>query len=252
MYLFTNGDIKMISIPIPVKDNFLTFFSFLVLFGFFFSAALDIQAQSAENNSPIPLPSEEKFEPLDGLMEQSFRATQQTEVESEANHFITIYNADGSIWYQYSNRGSDEFYFAKQPHPDFKPYDKNNQRLLPRVKGKSKHWYEVVVNEETQAVKYMLISDRAAGYVSLEYYVMKYSDIRFNPEKNPVREKPEGSAVKALMNEGDRCRPWEFSGDWVSVYCKGKEDNYGGWLRWKKGRDILIGFILNNRVVPEQ
>ena len=36
---------------------------------------------------------------------------------------VCIYNADGSLWYEFSDFPTHSLFYKKQPNPDFKPFE---------------------------------------------------------------------------------------------------------------------------------
>ena len=212
-------------------------------------ASLNIWAQTQQVE--IPAPSDEEFQSADGVIVQLTQRPKNYELTGL--DIIRIYNNDKTIWYAFSYAENSPVHFLKNEKAEFQPFIPfKRYGLKIRLKAESKNWYEVVVNEETQETKYTWKDDPVLGYKSLEGYIMMSSWIIFNTEKNPIREKPDGKIVKVeypIHEESYKVR--RFEGDWMLVEAM-RTPNAIGWIRWRKDRKILIGYTLNNGIVPEQ
>jgi hypothetical protein len=129
-------------------------------------------------------PSEEIFEPADALIGDSLITG--TKISRSPTETIKIYNADGSIWYEFSYNEKSQLYYFNHQNSDLKPYYSMRTRPdLFRIKAVSANWYEVVVNEETQMTKYLSGNDPVLGLDSFENYILQSVHITFDKEKNP-------------------------------------------------------------------
>lgn len=206
-----------------------------------------VWAQTARKDDSIPLPSEESFKLIDGIVNDAGITSERKFADVREEETVLIYNADGSVWYEFSPHINNPLHYRKNPKSEFKPFCYGDWF---RIKGISKNWYEVVINEETEETKYILISDPITNYVPFEYYILKNGAIGYDKEKNPIRETPDGKVLKVLYDDGTAF-PQKIEGDWLCVMAD-RERNCKGWIRWKKERKLLIGFSLNERIVPEQ
>ena len=212
-------------------------------------ASVNVWAQNQQGK--IPAPSDEEFQAADGIIVQLTQLPKYYELSGL--DIIRIYNADKTIWYEFSFAENSPVHFLKNKKPEFQPFIPfKRYGLKIRLKTESKNWYEVVVNEETQETKYTWKGDPVLGYRSFEHYIMMSSWISFNTEKNPLRETIEGKTVNVdypMDQESYKVR--QFEGDWMLVEAV-RTPNAKGWIRWRKERKILIGYTLNNGIVPEQ
>jgi hypothetical protein len=221
----------------------------LLLFFLILSLGINNRAQDSKEKDTVSLPSDEVFKPFEGVIGGGPKYTKKKLAEVSDQDTIRIYNSDGSLWYEFSTYENSPLYFQNNIKEDFKPYRSPQEHFSGwdlRVKAISENWYEVVVNEVTSAIKYIPISDKMTGYLSLQHFILDYGYITFDAEKNPLRETPDGKIIKIELNEG-RFYPKQIKDDWVYVVNK----NYIGWVRWKRDREILVGYILNARIVPQ-
>lgn len=119
--------------------------------------------------------------------------------------------------------------------------------------GESPHWYEVEVNEETRATKFVLKSDPMWAKTKWSYWLAKIRFFKFGDSEPPLRDKPNGEVIEESANL--RFYSLKFlkaDGDWA--YVEGyKSKTYRGWIRWRKGRDMLVkdSFNLFNVAKPK-
>lgn len=163
--------------------------------------------------------------------------------------FVHIYNEDGSLWYKFS------FYdeaVPRQQNDDFKPFSFHPDYfvLALRCVGKGGGRLEVVVNEETGLKKYVREDDTSLKFRAWEEHILQVFAVDFNPEDNPVLEKPGGNAKSIDFSKRLTFHPAEVDGDWLKVrwsstgQAKGTgESDHSGWVRWKKDGVIAIELI---------
>lgn len=215
---------------------------------------LNFQAQISSNNK-IPPPSEEVFEPAFGQVSTANGVKTKSKdryrtYDQVLQDIIRIYNADGSVWWEFSFNENSPLFFSKNPKKDFKPYGKFTTFIIHlRLKAVSKHWYEVIVNEETQTTKYTLIDDPVMGCGDFEPFIMDSGNIKFNYENNPMLATPNGKKLVINYHPDDRYFTKQIKGDWVQV--KSEIYQIYGWVRWRKGEDIIVGYLLNDHIVPK-
>lgn len=178
-------------------------------------------------------------------------------------HYLTLYDSDGSIWYGFSLEPFDSGYFRKNPRPDFSPLVKGKREtdevVVLRMTGESKHWYEVEVNEQTRAVKYVLKSDPSWTKTTWDYWLYKgtqYSIGNFftvGSDREMLRDRPNGKVIEKPGDfEVDRLFFLKMEGDWAYMQMPSAENRFRGWMRWRKGREFLVGCVFNNFTVPER
>lgn len=216
---------------------------FIIISGLFF-LAVNTHAQTTPDNITPPK-QEEIFKPAYGLVTSSPSATKRTIYDLSENETIKIYNADGSMWYEFSFFEKSPLYYKKNSKSDFKPFVPLKDFVFYlRLRAISNKRYEVVVNEETQETKYMLINDPILGRESFEQIILRGGRVTFDEESNPLRESPDGQ-IKQNIEVSDEIRfiPNQIDGDWLEVRIPRSTER--GWIRWRKGNEILIGYSLN-------
>ena len=169
--------------------------------------------------------------------------------EHRGRDFIRIYNADGSVWHEFSFY--DELRASKVGvekgsflpfafHPDY-------FLLALRCVRKEAGRYEVVVNEETGLKKYVRASDPSLKLEAWEQHVLGAFAVDFNPKENPPREAPRGRAKKADAKDA-LFQPVEMRGEWLKVKWRaadqpGRDDApkyVYGWVRWRRSAILLL------------
>ncbi len=169
---------------------------------------------------------------------------------------IPLYDKEGNIWHEFVfNEDVLELQKDKKPDERFKPYYpyKSFEYSNPvvRIKGISDYYYEILINEKTEEPKYIKKSNSFVHYAWFDAYITFSDKISFNSKTNPIRETPNGRILEVVLSDDDQFRPkvWKMKGDWieiVSVESKKYEDSeIKGWIRWKQGRKILVGYMLN-------
>lgn len=192
----------------------------------------------------------------------------------DQQHILQIQDDDGSLWYRFSVYQPDPAYFINVQtlefvNPDFKPLgmglkypfeasplgirlDKTKRPAFPRqvvlrLVAESPNWYEVKVNEDTRLRKYISKQDPYWARIGWQdvFSISHGGWIVIDSTRVSVLDKPDGRPVTTPC-EKDKYRRLLFSsldGDWMEVN-KGKSHCHG-WIRWRNGRDILVGSHLN-------
>ncbi len=198
----------------------------------------------------------------------------------DQQHILEILDDDGSLWYRFSVYQPDPAYFINVEtlefvNPDFKPLglglkypfeaspigirpDKTKRPAFPRqvvlrLVAESPNWSEVEVNEDTRLRKYISKQDPFWARIGWQdVFSISYGGyIVIDSTKTNVLDKPDGKPVN-IACEKIRYLQLLFSsldGDWMEVN-KGKSHCHG-WIRWRNGRDILVGSHLNGYEVIE-
>lgn len=216
---------------------------------------IDTVAQSLVGRKSIPAPSSEEFKPDNALVTDSVGYGKRTIYDISEQETLRIFDADGLLWYELSFFAESPLYFRKNENVNFKPYHFlkiERSDVLLRTKAVSKNWYEVVINEETQETKYVLKNDPIVDYVKFEKFILSSVKITFDKEKNPLRD-ADGDRIKSVeVSDGDVFFPVFIDGDLLQVKRQVSQGLVRGWVKWRTGRNILIGFSLNDYVAPKQ
>jgi len=182
----------------------------------------------------------------------------------QRNHFLTLYNADGSIWFSFSVDPQNPDHFVHRANKGFRPLGPtqftyaSGEVFVPdlvvlRLSGESPNWYQVEVNEDSLETKFVSKGDPSWAKVGWDDVFNMSFNVYINPAITRVFDKPEGNAIL----ECSKVAPTELQfgkldGDWMLVNEKFPSDETcRGWIRWRKGRQILVGSILNGRKAVE-
>ena len=182
----------------------------------------------------------------------------------DTSHILTLYDDSGLIWYRFSIlwRGDPNvkypIHFTEDPKIGFLPFSLTHQKwtgiVILRMVGESPHWYKVEVNENTQATQYVLKSDPMWVKKEWSYWLYEGLSLKLGENNSFLFDKPNGKIIEETTNQKfDGVQLIKVEGDWAYVKQFSKLDNhlYKGWVRWRKGRDLLVGCILNDMKVPE-
>ena len=188
--------------------------------------------------------SQEKFFVADGLITVSAPRGKSVYIDT-----IRPYNADGSLWYEFSLDSNNPLYFGLHPKSDFKPFSPLDYFWIAlRLKAISRNWYEVLIDDKSQDTRFMKAGDILLRRETFERYVLMSSFIKFNQESNPLRESPAGQIWSERILAKELFGPVRIDGEWLLVELLSGSRNVPrsfGWIRWKEDREILIQFMLN-------
>ena len=120
---------------------------------------------------------------------------------------LVLYNGDGTLWYRFSVDWRSPI-FWKDNKIGFVPFT-NHFLFALRLVGESPHWYEVEVNEETGATKYILKSEpRMWSKVTWSFAFSASFSVKIDQEHggspNPPQFGPTlGSCLRPVPNSFD-------------------------------------------------
>lgn len=239
---------------------------YLIFFFFIFTICQNITAQTVrESKKDIILPpAEEHFEKAGDLIvpwsetgchEVDIVAKQPCHIvtvdERRAREIATIYDADGSIWLRFSLHAFKIDSIREQPN-DFVPFLIEGTIVILRMVGESEHWYEVEINENTRATKFILKSDPVWAKTTWDYWLRVSMSLEVDGSRSPLLDKPNGKVIEETATiPFTRVGFIKAEEDWAYVSIYANQKNYYGWIRWRKGRDVLVGWLYTRRKVPE-
>jgi hypothetical protein len=228
------------------------------------------RAQEAASNDPLQPPQQEKFVATDALAipwrDGNWGCEYGSAVPTPdcpaaagvaypSSDILALYNQDGTLWYRFSvERRSPIFW--KDNKMGFMPFA-SHFLLALRLVGESPHWYEVEVNEKNRATKYILKSEsRMWSKVTWGFAFSASYSVKINQDRVKLLDKPEGEVNKEVADKKFVLLKFaKLDGDWMYLEA---HRNVGltrvidhGWIRWRNGRDILVGSVLNDDKVPE-
>ena len=106
-------------------------------------------------------------------------------------------------------------------------------------------WIEVIVN--TQTGKKAWVKRDAVEYVGWPDFLLSvYSVELIAPANNPLRIKPLDHAAQVVNPGRNSLTVHAISADWMKVSIEGSPGSIPklGWIRWKKGDQMLITWSL--------
>lgn len=107
------------------------------------------------------------------------------------------------------------------------------------------------INEDTKATKYVLENDRRWTKVTWSYWLKEDPRIYTDNQQMRLLDKPDGKVIEESANINFSTM-WfiKADGDWALVSGGYNMQRYQGWIRWRKGRELLVGCNLNNGKIP--
>lgn len=162
-----------------------------------------------------------------------------------AASLVTLYNDDGTVWFDFSLDIYKPKYFLKSKKEEFLPFsiDPNDEGFTLRMVAESPNWYEVEVNEATQATKFILKSDPLWMKVTWNYLLAEVRILSFDGENKPqLFDKPNGKVIEEsseIIWKDVRFK-LKTEGEWAFVEGYLPPKDYQGWVRWRKGREMLF------------
>ena len=257
------------------KDRFLLFAT-LALSVILTSVSQIITAQEVATDDPIQPPGQEAFVASDsvaipwrvsdmGCRTGTVYPTQNCRLINNAEFdkadILTLYNLDGTQWYRFSLSSKSPDYFHTNTKMHFKPFalwgfQDYPHALVLRLIGESDHWYEVEVNEKTRATKYILKSDPMWVKTTWSFLFGWSYNVVVDQNRIKLLDKPDGEVIKETADAFfNKLKFVKLDGDWMYVggigSAKWPFTRRYGWIRWRKGRDILVGSRLNGDKIPE-
>ncbi len=165
----------------------------------------------------------------------------------EKDHFISIYNEDGSLWHQFSFYDDGK---GEKPKSDFRPlaFHPDYFLLVMTCVEKMQDRLKVIVNEETKVTKFVKAEDSTLRFETWEKHVLDTFNINFDQKSNPIRHAPNGKPLDPILfSPQGPVSGIEVEGDWLKIkWAKDLEtpnadDSYQtGWISWKKNGKLLI------------
>lgn len=158
---------------------------------------------------------------------------------------LTLYNRDGTIWYSFSLRSSDPRHFLKNEKEKFLPFstDFGDEGITLRVVAESSTWYEVEINEVTQSTKFILKNDPLWVKVTWNYFLAKVRVMSFDGQNKPLLyDKPNGEVIEdtSELKWNDLRFRLKIEGEWAFVEGYLFSKPYQGWVKWRRGREMLF------------
>jgi hypothetical protein len=182
-----------------------------------------------------------------GLISLSDRYPESDDKKDKTD-FIKFYNADGSLWYEFTFYYDDSDGKFEYKNDNFRAFAFHPDHFLLSVRcvGEDKDRYQVIVNEETGLKKYVSKNEKNLMLESFGKHLLKTFSIDLEKEKNKIFETRNGKELKLDFEKIDRFEAVEVKGDWLKVKWElpdRKEEYKSGWVRWKENEIILIDWF---------
>jgi hypothetical protein len=120
--------------------------------------------------------------------------------------------------------------------------------VLLRISAESNSWLEVEINEDTRKTKFISKRDPMWSTTTYAHWLAESEQIRLEGTQY-LRDKPDGMPIEAYREHlFDDVVVRKIEGDWVLVDgVAGAQSGIArGWVRWRNGREILVGCGLND------
>lgn len=210
---------------------------------------LTAQCQSVRTQPEIGKPSEERFERTLGIVQPDTRAVGS----SDKADTVRLYDSEGELWFEYS---------LDEKHPKYLMASKTHKLrpLFPpaysyfKLVGVSEHWFAVQTDYESSDRKYMRKDDPFLRQSKIEDLIVIAREIRVNLKTNPLYTKPGGNEVPSGLEVAGWRPVGVISGDWLQIepIKPTNQPKVYGWVRWRRGNDLLISFsLLSGKVFSE-
>jgi hypothetical protein len=202
------------------------------------------------SDSAIPKPEDEFFTPdLDLVKYRIYRIAPDKFTDKTSDTF-RVYNADGSLWYEFSLSVTHPLYYENNKKSGFDPIFPIENALFKLV-ASSNHWYAIETSSTTKDVKYMRIDDPFLRKWSIQMEIKDSPNIRFDQKSNPLLDEPNGKAKNYDNRNAIRFSGASIQGDWLQVKMNVKDRINDltdfGWIRWKKDNELAVSFDLRSR-----
>jgi len=229
---------------------------------------------STGNLTDFNLPRDEKFQATDGLVvpwrsggckhsNPEFRDKDCYVVTADkymVSDTVTLYDIAGKVWYRFNLTPEREDYFLRDTKKGFLPFSTYPhgapRAVVLRLIKESKSWYEVEVNEGTQETKYVLKSDPMWAKDTWKEWLFDGFNLKLDLSKSALYDRPDGSVLFDGADLGsDRVGLLKVEGEWAFIRTSGQLGGppaKEGWVRWRSGRQLLVGCIFNDFVVPAE
>jgi hypothetical protein len=197
------------------------------------NAAAPANANANQSTAPAaPKSAKQNLEGVIGLvvLDESYKGKEP----------LRLYGQDGSL--------SQEFKPAAAP-ADLKPLvvDAKAGALVMKCAGQDDSRYEVVVNEDTGARKFVKKDDKAFRFETWERYLLQIAAVKFDDGANKVLDLPQGNRKNVLVPmQSTVFTPIQVKGEWLKIEWEteaGKGLKDSGWIRWRDGNALLIEII---------
>lgn len=125
---------------------------------------------------------------------------------------------------------------------EVKPYawSPDNFLLVFRCLKKVKDRYQVIINEDTKAVGYIITKDFTFKHQTTEEHILSVFSVGFDNTDNPIKKSPANSSEILTYDKDEFYHPVSVKDEWLKIKW-GVEGNWKyGWIKWKSKNEIII------------
>jgi hypothetical protein len=125
---------------------------------------------------------------------------------------------------------------------EVKPYawSPDNFLLVFRCLKKVKDRYQVIINEDTKAVGYIIAKDFTFKYQTTEEHILSVFSVGFDNTDNPIKKSPTNSSEILTYDNDEFYHPVSVKDEWLKIKW-GDEGNWKyGWIKWKAKNEMII------------
>jgi hypothetical protein len=175
--------------------------------------------------------------------------------EWEKTSFVTVYDADGTVWFSFDLNPESPQYFRKQSNTELLPLSPPVGDPAPevvlRMVAESPSWYEVEVNKGTGQTKFIMKSDPLWARTTWDFWLGRSQALIPGPASGPMLDAPDGKIIQRSADiKFERVRFSKRDGDWALVWWRIDNEEYRGWIRWRLNNEIVVGCNLTGYKVP--
>jgi len=212
----------------------------------------EIASPSIEINTQLAVEKVSDAKKYETSLDKTKGLLTLSEEYKKPDDFIRFYNADGSLWYEFTFYYDDSDGKYEYENDNFRPFSFHPDYFTLALKliGEKSNYYEVVVNEETKLKKYIKKNDKNLKFETWENHILKTFAIEFNQKENPIRETPNGTLKKVDLSKIERFGAVEFKGEWLKINWDTEKNTDSdskktdfGWIKWKEGENLLIDWF---------
>ncbi len=193
----------------------------------------------------IPPPARCEFTKAFAVLGESVGNGKRFLQDRKDSDVYRFYNDDGTVWYEVAISENNPKYFERNDNPDYRPiYPFTVAGPELRLIGECDYWYQVVVNEAKETVKYVPKSDPLFDKFDWEETIMTSAGVMTDLADNPIRSAPDGPVADDLPDGVKYFQPVVIKGEWMLVSGASEPDRirFSGWIRWRNGDDLLIKY----------
>jgi hypothetical protein len=163
--------------------------------------------------------------------------------DDQENPKIIIHHDENDVTTKYKNQVYTHNNSSNPFQPKLFGSNPDYFRLLFNCLGKTDKYYKVIINEMTEETGLIRVADKKFIYQTYLQYIEEWTSTGFDFDRinNPLRIKPTDKSTIIGSDLLKKYKIWraqklKIDGDWIKV----KVDKTEGWIKWRKGNNIII------------